>query len=291
MTFGLLNIDKPAGWTSRDVVNRVERLVRPAKVGHAGTLDPLATGVLVVCVGPATRLVPYVQEQAKQYEAAFLLGRTSDTEDIEGRVEDLAQPPVPTRDQIEQALPTFLGTIEQQPPSFSALRVRGKRAYALARAGEAIPLAARKVRIDRLQLREYDYPQMRLSVLCGSGTYIRSLGRDVARAVGTSAVMSELCRTAVGPFRLEDSTSLEALTAGGVEQQLLPPAAAVGHLARVVLDDDGTRELRHGTLLELPCDRSLPDVAAFDSQGRLVAVLSPHAAGRWKPHCNFAPLL
>ena len=135
--FGLLNVNKPAGVTSRDVVNRVQRLVRPERVGHAGTLDPLATGVLVVCLGPATRLVEYLQRLRKRYRAAFLLGRTSDTEDIEGQVVELAAPPRPTPAQIAAVLPRFLGQIEQVPPAFSALKLAGRRAYELARAGAA----------------------------------------------------------------------------------------------------------------------------------------------------------
>src|SRR6476661_7210859 len=130
--FSLLNLCKPAGITSRDVVNRVQRLVKPHKVGHAGTLDPLAIGVLVVCLGPATRLIEYVQRMPKRYHGTFLLGRESDTEDIEGTVRERSDPPVPSRSEIEALIPRFLGDIEQRPPAYPALKVGGRRAYDLA---------------------------------------------------------------------------------------------------------------------------------------------------------------
>src|SRR5262245_7182097 len=170
--FGLLNIDKPAGVTSRDVVNRVQRLVRPLKVGHAGTLDPLATGVLVVAIGQATRLVEYLQRLPKTYQGTFLLGRTSDTEDIEGTVIELTDTSIPTEQQIQGALPQFLGTIDQTPPAYSALKVSGQRSYDLARRGQAVDLAARPVEIHDLQLVRFAYPELELLIRCGSGTYI-----------------------------------------------------------------------------------------------------------------------
>src|SRR5206468_2581373 len=145
--------------TSRDVVNRVQRLVRPHKVGHAGTLDPQATGVLVLALGPATRLVEYVQQMPKTYQATFLLGRTSDTEDIAGTVVELPAPVVPTRAEIETAIPRFLGTIEQRPPAYSALKVAGRRAYELARRGDAVELAPRSIEVHSLEIVRYDYPE------------------------------------------------------------------------------------------------------------------------------------
>src|SRR5436309_1327485 len=149
--FGLLNVEKPAGLTSRDVVNRVQRLVRPHKVGHAGTLDPLATGVLVLAVGPATRLVEYIQQMPKMYQSAFLLGRTSDTEDIEGNVTELSEPPIPNRKEIVSAISSFVGTIEQRPPAYSALKVAGRPAYKLARRGEEPQLAPRPVVVHSIE--------------------------------------------------------------------------------------------------------------------------------------------
>jgi tRNA pseudouridine55 synthase len=289
--FGILNVNKPAGWTSRDVVNRVHRLVRPAKAGHAGTLDPLATGVLVVCVGAATRLIEYVHQQPKQYEAAFLLGRSSDTEDIEGNVIELDQPALPTREQIESALPRFLGEIEQRPPAFSAVKVRGQRAYKLARAGEQVELAPRKVRIDELEILGFQSPCLRLRVVCGSGTYIRSLGRDLAAALGTSAVMCGLCRTAVGQFDLGSAAQVEDLEAAGAEPFLLPAAMAVHQLPSLVLNDAEIDALKHGRSIPGNVAGPRQEVAAFDPAGRLAAILAPDARSGLKPHRNFAQSL
>jgi tRNA pseudouridine55 synthase len=286
--FGVLNINKPADWTSRDVVNRVQGLVRPAKAGHAGTLDPLATGVLVVCVGKATRLIEYVQQQPKPYEAGFLLGRRSDTDDVEGSVEELPSPPVPTREQIDSHLPRFMGTIDQRPPAYSAVKIGGKRAYKLARAGERVEMPSRKVHVDELVVREYDYPLLRLGIVCGSGTYIRSLGRDLAEALGTAAVMSELCRMAVGDFRLDDAVPVEELGADNLEEHLMPASTAVTRLPGVALDDAAVEAIGHGRLIDVPASATTREVAAFDSTGRLVAILARDARGRWKPHRNFA---
>ena len=186
--FGLFNVNKPTGLMSRRVVDHVQRLVRPAKAGHAGTLDPLASGVLVVGVGPATRLIDYVQRAAKRYTATFLLGRESDTEDVEGIVKDWNDPPTPTLDEIQQAAKQFVGEIQQRPPAFSALKVKrqdGKsvRAYELARSGEAVDLKPRPVTIHDIQIQDYEYPELTLDVRCGSGVYVRSLGRDLAASM------------------------------------------------------------------------------------------------------------
>ena len=202
--FGIFNINKPAGWTSRDVVNRVQRLVRPAKAGHAGTLDPLATGVLVVCVGPATKLISYVQQQLKEYEATFILGQSSPSDDVETEICELEQPPIPTREAIEAKLPDFVGTIQQRPPLYSAIKVEGQRAYKLARGGSDMELPARPVEIYELSVTAYEYPELCLKIRCGSGTYVRSIGRDLADSLGTAAVMSALTRTAIGKFQVQE---------------------------------------------------------------------------------------
>src|SRR6185436_18531746 len=226
--FGLLNLSKPSGVTSRDVVNRVQRLVKPHKVGHAGTLDPLASGVLVVCLGPATRLIEYVQRLPKRYLATFLLGRQSETEDIEGTVTELVDPSVPTEAQLRAALPNFIGCIQQLPPAFSALKVEGKRAYDLARQGETPDLKARPIEVHSIDLIEYDYPQLTFDIRCGSGTYVRSLGRDIARALGTEAVMSALTRTEIGPFHLSQALSGDDITPQSIDRAFIPPRMALG---------------------------------------------------------------
>ena len=280
--FGLLNLDKPGGITSRDAVNRVQRLLRGVKVGHAGTLDPLAEGVLVLGLGPATRLVEYVQRMPKEYRGTFLLGRSSDTEDIQGQVEFLDDSPEISADQLRQALPAFLGSIQQRPPQYSALKVQGKRAYDLARQGEKVELAPRSVRIDELELTDYQPPEFRLRIRCGSGTYVRSLGRDIAEALGSAAVMSALERTAIGPFRRENALSLETLSEETLRQHLQPPELALAELPRLTLSDRQVEDISHGRTIaceEIACE----EIAAVDGQGRLRAILTPRGRGRLKP--------
>ncbi len=290
--FGILNIHKPSEWTSRDVVNRVQRLVRPAKAGHAGTLDPLATGVLVVCVGPATRLISFVQQQPKTYEATFLLGRSSPSDDIESEVTELTDAPQPTLREIEAVLPQFLGSIQQRPPAFSALKVKGQRAYQLARQGQQVDLAPRTVEIYDLQITNYAYPELRLSMHCGSGTYVRSVGRDLAEALGTKAVMSALTRSAIGEFKLADALDVEQIDKETIERNLKPPLDAVRHLQRLQLSETHIREIQNGRLVaineldQLPIDA--PEVVAgVNNESQLVALLHEKRPGQIGAMCNF----
>ncbi len=272
-SLGLLNINKPTGWTSRDVVNRVQKLVRPAKAGHAGTLDPLATGVLVVCVGSATRLIEYVQAGRKKYRGTFLLGRESDTEDVEGQVALIDNPPIPTRAAIEQVLPQFVGPQLQRPPAYSALKVQGQRAYDLARQGKTVELAPRPITVYALSLVGYSYPEIVLDIECSGGTYVRSLGRDIAEALGTGAVMSGLVRTAIGSFSLSDACELDELPKVITAGKLLPVSLAVAHLPQVTLSHDDVLRAVQGKRLMLAEACAGDEVAAFDAFGNLVALL------------------
>ena len=285
-SYGLLNLDKPSGVSSRQVVNCVERFTRPARAGHAGTLDPLATGVLVVCVGAATRLVEYVQRMPKTYVGTFLLGRRSPTEDIEGEVTELSGPPIPSLDQLMAAARSFCGRIQQQPPAFSALKVGGRRAYDLARKGQPVPLAPRSVDIRRLEVRAYDYPLLTLEVECGSGTYIRSLGRDLAESLGTAAVMSALRRTAIGSFRVEEAILPERLHAGNWTDYLLPPLRAVELLPHVALSAEDVVRLRNGLTISKETVTAA-EIAAVDTAGQLVSILGPADSGTLRPLRNF----
>jgi tRNA pseudouridine55 synthase len=285
--FGLLSINKPQGLTSRDVVNRAQRLVRPAKVGHAGTLDPLATGILVVGVGPATRLVEHIQRMRKVYDAEFLLGRTSDTEDVEGRVVPLENPPRPTREQIEAVLPRYVGQIEQVPPAFSALKVKGRRAYDLARRGEVVKLAPRPVIIYAIELLNFQYPKFRLRITCGSGTYIRSLGRDLAVALGSGAVMSRLERTAIGDFTIDSACQIDDLTADRLPEHLLPARLAVADLPSVTLDAEQIGRIRHGLTIENRWKVRGDAISAVDQTGGLLAILTTRSGGTLGPIRNF----
>lgn len=271
--FGLLNLNKPSGCTSRDVVNRVAKLVgRSVKVGHAGTLDPLAEGVLLVCVGPATRLEPSLHEFSKTYRGVFELGRTSSTEDITGDVENVDLPATLGPADIQNVLPDFLGTISQVPPAYSAAKVSGERAYALARRGERVTLAAREVQIHRTELLASDWPRVTLEVDCATGVYIRTLGRDIARALGTDAVMCSLMRTRIGPFELAAALDAMQLTRETLPNALLDPLLAVPNLPRVAIDDSQRPALRQGR--QLPCPPDLPPgkVAVVTVAGTFLAL-------------------
>lgn len=280
---GLLNINKPTGITSRRVVDHVQRLVRPAKAGHAGTLDPLATGVVVVCVGSATRLIEYVQRMRKSYRATFLLGRTSETEDIEGEVVELDNPPRPTEADVRSAAEQFVGEIMQRPPAFSALKVKGQRAHKLARAGKEVKLEPRPVSIYRFDVISYDYPQLVVDVECSRGTYVRSLGRDLAESLGSGAVMSALVRTAVGDCRVQDAVALDALTDDSLGEHLISPRAAVAELPTVELSDEQLQCVRHGRAFAGQVPTADRDIAAIDASGSLVAIVQAIAAGQLKP--------
>ncbi len=208
---GFLVIDKPGGMTSRAVVNRVQLwFPRRTKIGHTGTLDPLATGVLVLCIGTATKLADRVQAMAKQYETRVRFGATSNTDDADGVVVESPAAPIPTREAIEQLLPQFVGLIEQLPPQFSALKVQGQRAYELARRGTEVALQPRPVRVDSIQLVNYEWPWLDLIIDCGKGTYVRSIARDMGERLQVGGIVQSLRRTRVGPFLAEQGVTVHS---------------------------------------------------------------------------------
>ena len=288
--YGILSLNKPTGVTSRRVVDRVQKLLKPAKVGHAGTLDPLATGVLLVPVGAATRLVEYLHQMPKHYRATFLLGRTSPTEDTDGEVTLLDDPPIPSLESLLTAAGRLTGQIMQRPPAYSALKVGGRRAYKMARGGEPVELKPRPVTIHRMELEAYDYPQLKLSIECSSGTYVRSLGRDLANSLGTGAAMSALVRTAVGDFTLEDSVAPDDLDEGNWTKHLMPALSAVPSLRRLQLTAEEIRLTQNGVCISSESGSDAEtEHAAIDSSGRLVAILVARGAGRLGPKRNFPP--
>ena len=288
MCWGIVNLHKPCGLTSRQAVDCVKRLVRPAKVGHAGTLDPLASGVLVVCVGSATRLIEYVQAMPKRYLGSFLLGRESDTEDIEGEVHLIAEARQPAMEEIRAEAARFVGHIEQRPPVYSALKVQGRRAYDLARAGRPVVLVARPVVVYRLEVVRYNYPELVLDIECGSGTYVRSLGRDLADALGTAAVMSSLVRTAVGCFELNDARLPEQLARDTIADWLQSPLRALSSLNKLTLLASEIERVRHGLSIRCAIEPGIGEVAAVDGNDHLVAILVMQADGTLRPIRNFA---
>lgn len=215
---GLLLVDKPAGVSSHDVVNAARRAVGERRIGHAGTLDPFATGLLVLLVGRATRLLPHIPDEPKVYEARIAFGAETDTEDLLGQVVREALPP--SRAALLAALPQFVGELEQVPPAFSAKRVGGKRAYDLARAGKDVALKPVRITVHRWELLSADEDadgrvvSAELRITCGGGTYVRSLARDLARALGSAAHLSALRRVSTGPFQVADAVSLQDLRDG-----------------------------------------------------------------------------
>ena len=219
---GFLVIDKPGGMTSRDCVNRVQRwFPRKTKIGHTGTLDPLATGVLVLCIGAATKLADRVQAMPKQYETRIRLGATSNTDDADGEIVEAPVTAIPTRGDLESALARFTGEIEQLPPQFSALKVAGVRAYDSARRGIEVELKPRLVRVDAIELIGYEWPWLDLRIDCGKGTYIRSIARDLGALFGVGGLVQTLRRTRVGCFKVEQGIGVDAAPDAGIAA-LLP---------------------------------------------------------------------
>lgn len=247
---GLVVVDKPAGWTSHDVVARLRKVYGLRRVGHAGTLDPDATGVLLVGLGRATRLLRFLTDTGKVYRGEVAFGTATDTLDAAGTETDRRPMPETTREALEAVLPRFLGTIAQVPPMVSALKKDGRRLHELARQGEVIEREPRTVRIDRIDIEAFtpgDYPRAQIVVECGSGTYIRSLAADLGEALGGCAHLASLRRLRVGPFPIEEAHTLEVI-AEAPEKVLLPLIEAVRHLPRVDVDGDTARGVGHGAV-------------------------------------------
>lgn len=270
---GLWVIDKPTRMTSRDAVNKAWRwLPRGTRIGHTGTLDPLASGVLVVCVGSATRLAEYVQAMEKVYRAGICMGVRSSTDDGEGVLTSQPVTAPPSADQVAQVLAAFVGRIDQVPPAHSAAKVMGRRAYALARQGKEPSLAARPVSVHAITVLEYRYPRIDLEIRCGKGTYIRSLARDLGERLGCGAYLAALRRTRVGHFSTDDALSLDADQKTALAR-LLALREAVRELRSLALPDAELALLEAGQGVRLTGDlRAHEEVAVLDAAGALVAV-------------------
>jgi tRNA pseudouridine55 synthase len=270
---GLLVVDKPLGMTSRDAVNRAWGwLPRGTRIGHTGTLDPLATGVLVLCVGAATRLAEYVQRMEKVYRASVRLGARSTTDDGEGTVSAVPDITPPELERVTRTLQEFLGTIEQVPPDHSAAKVTGRRAYALARQGREMSLAPRPVTVHALSILEYAYPRLDIEVRCGKGTYVRSLARDLGDRLGCGAYLESLRRTRVGHFLADEALSLDA-DKDSARRRLLPLAQAVRGLRSLTLAEDQAARLQAGQGVPVPPElEEDEEVAVVSSAGALLAV-------------------
>ncbi len=237
MLNGILNINKPEGITSFDVIRKLKRITGRVKIGHAGTLDPMATGVLPVCIGKATKSIDYIMNESKIYRTVFKLGVSTDTYDREGKVVSTADSSLITLEDINKILPNFRGVIKQIPPMYSALKVQGKRLYEMAREGIEIDRIPREVTIYSLELLSYSHPFLELSICCSNGTYIRSLCRDIGESLGCGACMTELVREKNGIFTISNSIELDRLTSENLENFLITMEDALDKYPVFTIDD------------------------------------------------------
>ncbi len=280
---GLLNVYKPEGWTSYDVCSYLKPLLRASKVGHTGTLDPFAQGVLLVCFGRATKLFPYLQGE-KEYRALLKLGAKTDTGDLTGKV--IAEAPVGDleEERVREVIGDFMGRIWQRPPQFSALKRDGKKLYELARRGEGVELAPRRVTIKRIDLRDFSSPYMEIEVVCSSGTYIRSLASDIGERLGTHAHLTKLVRTRIENFRVEESLSpsriSELVQEGRWEDFVIPMEDALPDFKEVRVRNSSRERVRVGLPLREREILSLPQrvkkgerIKLLDEGGNLLALL------------------
>ena len=243
---GILIVDKPAGCTSHDVVQRVRKALRQRSVGHAGTLDPLATGVLVVAVGEGTKLVSHLQSDDKRYQVTIALGAETDSHDADGEVTETADVPPLDAAMVEQALQPFIGCHPQEAPKLSAIKVGGTPLHRRVRRGEDVEAPVREVDLYEATVDEVSQDALRLSLHCGKGFYVRSLARDLARALGTLGYVKVLRRTASGAFSIENGLYGDQMTAEAIVERLIPLKEACAALTRVELTDDGVVHARHG---------------------------------------------
>lgn len=300
---GIIAVWKPAGWTSHDVVAKCRRLLRTKRIGHAGTLDPMVTGVLPLCIGPATRVVEYLQELPKEYEAVLQLGVSTDTQDLTGEELERVDTVAITESAIREALLHFVGEIEQLPPMFSAVKVDGKRLYELAREGKTVERKPRQAFIHELEITgmELDrpHPIIRFRVLCSKGTYIRTLCVDIGERLGVPAAMAELKRTLSAGFQRQDCVTLEQLeqlaAQGTAEQCLIAADRALGHLPQFTAAVPAIRQALQGRHIPLdwldgaPSPTGLGMVRLYSHSGLFAGLYEPDAeAGMLVPVKVFA---
>ena len=276
-TDGMLLVDKPAGVTSHDVVLAARRAFGESRIGHAGTLDPFATGLLVLLLGRATRLLPHLDGSPKEYLAVIALGRETDTDDLHGALVRNAEPP--TDDAIAAAIVQLTGSLEQIPPAYSAKRVAGRRAYDAARAGEALVLAPAHVQVFAWRDVKREGDRLRATITCGGGTYIRALARDLGRLTGSAAHLAELRRVRSGPFHVSDAALLDAVRAG--DAVLRPALDALPTIPHVTLVGDDAERVFRG----MPVDRSQDgeSAALVDERSGALVAFAEAVGARWQP--------
>lgn len=284
---GWLLVDKPDGVTSHDVIKCVRGWIRQCKVGHTGTLDPLATGLLVLCLGAATRLSEYLLKQSKEYQAVVRLGQTTDSYDANGVISATRSVNIGL-EKLTAAVHQFRGEIEQIPPAFSAIKSEGKRAYKLAREGKLVRLPARIVHIEQLSVIKFESPCVTLKITCSAGTYVRTLAHDLGQTLGCGAHLAALRRTVVGPFSIRQAHTPSELEkefhAGRGGSHVLSPGAALKDWPEIRLQGEDLYSLQHGNPVTVA--GTVPDCLglAYDLCGELIAVVEGQpAAGQWQP--------
>ncbi|MBM6684271.1 tRNA pseudouridine(55) synthase TruB [Faecalicatena contorta] len=276
MLDGIFNVYKEKGYTSHDVVARLRGIAGQKKVGHTGTLDPDAEGVLPVCLGKATKVCDVLTDKSKTYQAVLLLGRRTDTQDISGACLEERDTSGLAKETVRRAVESFLGDYMQTPPMYSALKVDGKKLYELAREGKTVERKARKVQIHRIEIRKVDLPRVWIEVECSKGTYIRTLCDDIGELLGVGGCMEELLRTRVGHFRIEDSVRLSELERyreeGTLEEHLIPVDSVFADCPRLDVPERLEPLLYNGNPLRLPEGEDGQLVRVYDSRGRFIAL-------------------
>jgi tRNA pseudouridine55 synthase len=291
---GILNIDKPQGITSYRVVSLVKRLSGERRVGHAGTLDPMATGVLPVCLGQATRVVEFLADASKSYRAEIELGLTTDTYDASGRVIQQMEPSRIQREQVEAALASFRGVIRQTPPMYSAVRHRGRKLYELARAGITVERKSRPATIYSLEMLDFQPPVITIEAECSKGTYIRSLAHDLGQILGCGAILKSLVRLSHGPFDIKDALSVpqleDAFRHGYWEHYIYPADHVLSAWPAVVVDEATEQIIRNGVPVALPLEPSGGHrCRTYTADGDFLGVLRfEPQKGQWHPEKVFA---
>jgi tRNA pseudouridine55 synthase len=288
---GVLVVDKPVGLTSHDVVQVIRKGTNIRRAGHTGTLDPRASGVLVILVGPAVRLSEYVSASDKRYQAVVRLGVTTDTYDAEGKITNTSTVDV-TEDQFVEALNGFIGEIEQVPPPYSAVKVKGRKAYEMAREGEEVELAPRMIQVYNLEMLEWAPPEAVVDIYCSSGTYVRSLTHDLGEKLGCGAHLIGLRRTKSGRFTLRDAVPLrklrEAFDNGTWYQYLIPAAEALSDWPQIELSQQQMEDVRHGHRVVAEIEHKGNLARGVSEQGELVALLEFDAeTNEWQPRKVF----
>ena len=282
MIHGIINVYKEKGFTSHDVVAKLRRIVGQKKIGHTGTLDPDATGVLPVCLGKANKLCDLLTDKNKTYEAVLLLGKTTDTQDITGEVLEEKSTKALTEEKVREAIEGFIGDYEQIPPMYSALKVNGKKLYELAREGKVIERKARPVKILDIQILEIDLPKVRMEVSCSKGTYIRTLCHDIGEKLGCGGCMESLIRTRVSTFRIEDAKTLDEIETlkqeGKLAELLIPIDAMFPSYPKIMVKDDWKAFAKNGNPLDLKMLKEAcgqdeeTQVRLYDESGKFIAI-------------------